>query len=354
MATAAVATKQDLAQDFRKLAMQTVSTAATTLAGYGIDHNKFAEIVFDAVLTNPKVLECTRESASKALRECCRDGLVPNGREAFINTYYSREKGGRIASYQPMKEGLARLAHEAAKLEIHTGCVHEKDVIEELIQGAGVYQMIKVKTDPFRDRGETIGVWLWCILPGQEFPRLITWNKKEIDARKDASHTKNPEEAAWKWYDEMAQTKIQKHFLNAHRHLFAAGSKGAQLRAVLDNEVRRELELEAVEAMVAIPEHVDTGTGEVIEATATAVQEQPPGAETPPPADDIPEPAAQPAAPATQEAAPAAAQKTTTAAPAAAPKTEPAPASPPAATPAVTTDQPTFLPPQEGSSATDL
>ena len=278
-------TRMQKYERFKTLTGATVRSSAMTLAQYGMDPDNFAEVVCEALLSNPDIMDCTEESIAKALRGACQDGLIPNGREAAITAFRDRQKGTMQATYLPMKEGMARLAWEALQAELHTGIIREGDAVK-VSQGAGIFQSIEIGRNPFREiEGEVKGCYLWCHLPFEKFPRLILWRKEDIDRRRAASFAS--ENGPWnKWYAEKAQTSIAKHFLTSIRHLITSSRKSGQLLAVVEADTQREIG--TGEPVAALPAHeeeaVDTQTGEVTAAQAEPVREMVP-------VDDIPEPA---------------------------------------------------------------
>ena len=332
---------------FQALAHKVIGNARATLATWGLDPKNFADVVVEAVLGNPEVMECSQKSLAKALRECCIAGLVPNGRESVINVYRDLQSGMKTASFQPMKEGLARLAHEVLGLEIHTGLIREGDTVDAKM-GAGIHQTIEVRRDPFREKeGEIRGCWLWCHLPGEQYPRMMLWRHEDIKRRRDTSPSKD--RGPWSKYPgEMAETKIQKRFLITQRHRFGSGVRAAQLIAVLDQDSDRELLEDGGIPPHGLPPYIPEDTGEVIDTQAEAAPvEQAAQTETQPAPATAPAPAPEP-----------------TPAPAPAPEPAPAPAAPQATQPAQTetateaAPQPSFLPPQgpptQQAAATDL
>ena len=285
-------TRRDMVNDLNQTTTAVVQSSARTLSQYGMNPDEFAMVVCEALLSNPEIMECTEASVAKALRMACQDGLVPNGREAAIVIFKDHKTGDKNATYLPMKEGMARLWYENVGCPLLTGLVREGDEVDTVI-GAGVYQKIEIKRDPFREKEGTIkGCYLWTHIPGEDFPRLVIWRKEDIDKRRAVS--RSGEKGPWStWYGEKAQTSIQKHFLNSLRHQVTSARRGQQLLNIIDADTQRELgEGEQPTPARALPAHEERPA---VETTATVVeptQEEQPRPAQPPAAtqeDDIPE-----------------------------------------------------------------
>lgn len=286
-------TRRRMVDDLNKTTTAVVKSSMHTLAQYGLNHEEFAMVMCEALLSNPEVMECTESTVAKALRRACQDGLVPDGQEAAITTFKDRKTGEKLATYMPMKQGLARLWHEAVGCELVTGIVRDGDDVQ-VTMGAGIDPSIVVKRDPFREKqGAVRGVYLWTHIPGEQFARLILWTKEDIDRRRSSSFAS--ENGPWsKWYPEKAQTSLQKHFINSVKHLVTSARRGGpQLVNIMDADTQAELEAGEQPAQTrALPAHTEA---EAIETTATVVeptQEEQPQPAQPPAAtqeDDIPE-----------------------------------------------------------------
>lgn len=90
---------------------------------------QFERAALDAVLTNPDLALVDRKSLFAELMKCCRDGLVPDGKQAYINVFNSRN--GYQATYIPMAEGkINNMAKVDGFSHINAKAVYEGDLFE--------------------------------------------------------------------------------------------------------------------------------------------------------------------------------------------------------------------------------
>lgn len=78
---------------------------------------RFVRIVMTAVQQNPTLAKCDRESLFGACMKAAQDGLLPDGREAFLNCYFSKRDNKYIASYQPMIGGILKKIRQSGELK---------------------------------------------------------------------------------------------------------------------------------------------------------------------------------------------------------------------------------------------
>ena len=89
----------------------------------------FVQTAITASLVNPRLNECSPQSLLIALTECASDGLLPNGKEAFINAY--KAKGVMTAQYQTMVDGLIKIIMQSGKIStMFAETVYKDDVFE--------------------------------------------------------------------------------------------------------------------------------------------------------------------------------------------------------------------------------
>lgn len=90
---------------------------------------QFERAALDAVLTNPDLALVDRKSLFAELMKCCRDGLVPDGKQAYINVFNSRS--GYQATYIPMAEGkINNMSKVDGFSHINAKAVYEGDFFE--------------------------------------------------------------------------------------------------------------------------------------------------------------------------------------------------------------------------------
>lgn len=77
-----------------------------------ISLEQFIAVTLNAINENPYILQAERETLFKACSQCARDGLVPDGNEAYFDVRRRRLKNGNeiaVVNYIPMIGGLRKL-----------------------------------------------------------------------------------------------------------------------------------------------------------------------------------------------------------------------------------------------------
>lgn len=86
---------------------------------------KFTRVVMTAIQLRPELVNVDRRSLFGELLRCATDGLIPDGREATINTYGSK------ARYLPMVAGILKKARNSGLIKhIDAIVVYENDFYE--------------------------------------------------------------------------------------------------------------------------------------------------------------------------------------------------------------------------------
>ena len=90
---------------------------------------KFIRVAQTAINMNPKLAECDRTSLLGSIMKCAQDGLLPDGREAAIVHYKTKE--GPVAQYLPMIAGILKKVRQSGEIETITAqVVYEKDTFD--------------------------------------------------------------------------------------------------------------------------------------------------------------------------------------------------------------------------------
>jgi len=126
-----------------------------SLQGTGISPLRFIATAKTAVQTHAdkeRLANADRNSLYLSIKKAAGDGLMPDGREAALVVY------GNQVQYQPMVQGLVKLARNSGEIEsINAEVVYEKDEFELYYDFDGV----KFKHVPNwkDDRGQPVLVW---------------------------------------------------------------------------------------------------------------------------------------------------------------------------------------------------
>lgn len=165
------------------------------LAGTGVDVRRFIATAKTAIQTHPdkaKLEKADRMSIFLAVRKAASDGLQIDGREAALvvyNTKVKKEGGGEewipTANYQPMVQGLVKLARNSGEIEkIGSYIVYEKDSFKFEAGRDEIPRHTAPKDENGndnwfatpKDRGKPIGVWAFIKLKNGEYldPVMLT------------------------------------------------------------------------------------------------------------------------------------------------------------------------------------
>lgn len=125
------------------------------LQGTGISVNRFLATAKTAIQTHAqkdKLEQADRNSLYLAIKKSASDGLMPDGREAALVVY------GNTAQYQPMVQGLVKLARNSGEIEsINSEVVFENDEFELYYDFDG--KKFKHAPNWTGDRGQPVLVW---------------------------------------------------------------------------------------------------------------------------------------------------------------------------------------------------
>ena len=249
-----------------------IKNSAMTLAAHNVDPDKFGMVIREALLANPEIVKAEERSFARAIRKCCRDGIIPDGDRGALVIF----AGEAVA--MPMVQGILQMASEDLKAEIRSGVVHEGDMIR-VIEGVGVDPQIRIEsegTEIFLSRkGENvIGAWCWIKLPFEKTARLVLFSQDEIRRARAASRAQN---GPWKtWPERMAEKACVKSAIWRLRYLAHVQNQGSRLLRVVEDDNRAEYGTAHVDDVL----YGDGAT--VIEGEVVEVEDRNPPAEKDP------------------------------------------------------------------------
>ena len=117
-----MSTVRERGEKVRTLITRASNDAEPILKQIGMDPAAFARVAFNAVMTNPKILDCEPKSLRHAVLLCAQRGLLPDGESASIVPY--KGKAGLLVGYK----GMADLVRRAIPgTSIRTVSVNDKD-----------------------------------------------------------------------------------------------------------------------------------------------------------------------------------------------------------------------------------
>lgn len=144
-------------------------------------YDEFRAYLMDAFLANPDIVNATRESLAKAIRDAFMLEIPPNGREGAIVVY--RGKNGTLANFLPMYKGIFNALSRHGKIGgMVTNIVYRGDNIQISASTNELMQISHSINPECTDRGEAIGCYSIVHYNLSPFSHYMT--KKEILKRK--------------------------------------------------------------------------------------------------------------------------------------------------------------------------
>ncbi len=239
---------------------------------------RFIRIVMTAVQQNPTLAKCERESLFGACMKAAQDGLLPDGREAFLNCYFSKRDNKYIASYQPMIGGILKKIRQSGELkQLSAAVVRQGDEFSYSVDETGEHfrHVPGMDNDDAPVKCVYAAVW---IKDGGVYFKVMSVG--QIEKARAVSRAKDS--GPWvDWWDEMALKTVI-------RNLAKRLPMSAEIEQVIQRvdeltdlppitiEPTRALGTDGLKARMLEstthePERVDTQTGDVSVDTATAL-----------------------------------------------------------------------------------
>lgn len=165
-----------------------------------------SQFAIQAIMKNPMLQKCTRETLQDAVINVAAVGLTLNPADgyAYLVPEYNKTVKRTECQLRVSFRGLLKVATDTGAIAwVKAEVVKENDTFEY----RGVNQMPMHHMDPFRpDRGETIGVY--CVARTNSGDFLVdTISRAEIDLIRKCAKTDN----VWRqWFDEMAKKSVIK------------------------------------------------------------------------------------------------------------------------------------------------
>lgn len=172
----------------------------------GVSLSRFTSTAKTAISNSPELLEADRQSLYNAIVRAAQDGLLPDGREGFINIYNTNigtkenPKWIKKAQFLPMVYGIIQKLGKAG-IDAYAKCVFKGEDVEIWSDDTG--QHIKHKQNPFSDSREMIGVYAVGTSQNGR-PYIEAMNMADIQAIREKSKSKD--KGPWvDSFDRMAQ-----------------------------------------------------------------------------------------------------------------------------------------------------
>jgi recombination protein RecT len=163
---------------------------------------RFVRIVMTAIQQTPDLMKADRKSLFAACMKAAQDGLLPDGREAFLNCYYSKKDNKFVASYQPMIAGVLKKIRQSGELkQLSCDVVREGDVFEHYVDETGEhFKHQSSDEDNASAPVKYVYAALWTKDGGFYFKKMTP---KAVEKARAVSRAANS--GPWvQWWDEMA------------------------------------------------------------------------------------------------------------------------------------------------------
>lgn len=174
-----------------------------------VSPDRFRNVVVTAANTMPELLDADRRSLLGACVKCAADGLVPDGREAALVIFNTKNREGKWekrVQYMPMLAGILKRARNSGEIAgLSVQVVHERD---DFVFAPDDFERPIRHTLPrlSEDRGKPIGAYALAKLKdGTVMAEAMSLS--EIERVRAVSRSKDS--GPWsQWWDQMARKTV--------------------------------------------------------------------------------------------------------------------------------------------------
>ena len=177
-----------------------------------VSEEKFRRVAMTAIQNNPDLIDADRRSLFGAIVRLAQDGLLPDGREAALAIFNTKNKNGgwdKKVQAMPMIAGImkkVRQSGEVASVDCHV--VYERD---EFVYRPGIDTVPVFKPDWFGDRGKPIGAYAIATLKSGDTVPPEIMSVADIERVRAVSRSKD--KGPWAdWWTEMARKTVMRRF----------------------------------------------------------------------------------------------------------------------------------------------
>lgn len=229
-----------------------------------IKTEKFVRVVMTAIGLNSKLVEAERNTFFSACMKAAQDGLLPDGKEAAITTYNT--KNGVVAQYMPMVAGLRKKARNSGEIAYMTAdVIYSNDEFEYYLDHTGIHFTHRPKL--FADRGDAIGAYSFAKLKDGEIS-VEVMNKEQIESvQKMSKGTNTP------WNGPFWSEMWKKSVMRRHSKVLPMSSD-LEMSLTADDDLYDLPKEEPVEPPAEAPT-VPTNLMNTINVSAKKVEEEP-------------------------------------------------------------------------------
>lgn len=239
---------------------------------------KFSRVAMTAIQNTPELADADRKSLFGAIVRLAQDGLLPDGREAALVIFKTKNKsGGWDAKVQamPMMAGLLKKVRQSGDVsKVSARVVHEHD---EFSINYGFDDEIKHVPPPLdKPRGKAIGAYAVAVLAdGSRYIEVMSL--EDIERVRAVSKSKDNQYGPWvQWWGEMARKTVFRRlskWLPMSTDLEEAFARDETLSVRYDGEAVQAVTAQPVSRLDALEHQIqggdhDPATGEVLEGRA--------------------------------------------------------------------------------------
>lgn len=172
---------------------------------------RFVSTCVSAVVERPDLLDADQRSLLSSCKKAAIDGLLPDGREAVLNIYSTKEKQGskeiwvKKVQYLPMVAGIIKLIYAAGATYVDAAAVYEKDQFR-FVRG----DETRLTHEPYMgdDPGPIVAAYAVVKLADGEIKREVIFAR---DIAKIRAASKSADKGPWiTWPDQMAIKSVLK------------------------------------------------------------------------------------------------------------------------------------------------
>ena len=235
------------------------------LATFGVDPVWFSRVLQEAFIRNPDIVTAKRKDLANAVRDCCKDGLIPDGQQAAIIV-----KGGGSVTYLPMVGGRKIMAYRAIKAHITHDHICANDTYTLTKVPGDIPKLAHTPAPLDEEPGEVIGSWAMMELPdGTKYFKIM--RKKELEAARSKSNARKGDRPWVLFPGPMAEKSAVNSLIEANRHLFPDTEIANAFAKSLDRD--SDFGDEGIEAVDMV--EVEEGEFEVADEQAGEAESQP-------------------------------------------------------------------------------
>lgn len=231
----------------------------------GVSAKRFLASAKATIQTHPdidRLEKADRQSLYDAIERSAAEGLIPDGREAALVVY------GNKVNYQPMVQGLVKLARNSGEIEsIGAYVVYSKD---KFLYRVGQDKMPSHEAEWFGDRGEPIGVWAFVKLKNGEYLEPVMMSKDRVariaSRSKQMKNYSSKEGKDWEEFWKKA----------AIRNVLKLAPRSTSLDKLLKQDDEEfDLANESVSLNEPLPEQKETRAAKIVKNPKTPIIDKP-------------------------------------------------------------------------------